>query len=379
MKKIWYRIADYVRETDKIFIILCLFAGMFGCTAVLSATNYTGSHRQFFVQFFCNIIGFAAAVLISTVDFETMMRWWFVAAAVGVVPVILTFFIGFAPAGTDDKAWLMLPGNITFQPSELLKIAFIVTFTTHLIKIDDKVNKFPHLFLLGLHGAFPVALIHFQGDDGTALVFAIMMVCMLFAAGLKVRYFVIAIVCVLIAAPLIYFFVMNSDQQARIQTIFDLEADIQGAGYQQWRGRAALAGGGIFGQGLFKGELTQLGKAGIPESYNDFIFTCIGEELGILGCLGVIGVLIAICFRALHTGKVCKKPAGSIICAGFFGMVAAQSLINIGMCVSLLPVIGITLPFFSAGGTSLCCLYCGIGLVLSVYLHKDSRVLELYI
>ena len=377
MKRLWYIIADYLRETDKLFMIICLFTSLFGCAAVLSTTRFTGSSRQFLTQLVGTLLGLAAAIFISNLDFVTITRHWYVAALIGLVPVILTFFIGVAPEGTDDRAWLILPGGLSFQPAELLKIAFIVTFSAHLGKVADEVNKLKKLIPLCIHGAIPVVLIHFQGDDGTALVFALMFVCMLVSAGLSWKYVVSALGAAVVAAPIVYFFVMNSDQKKRLQVIFDLESDLLGAGYQQWRGRAALASGGIFGQGYMKGELTGLGSNGVPEGYNDFIFTCIGEELGMLGCLAVVILLATICLRALRNAKICKNPIGKYICVGFFGMVAAQTIINIGMCVSILPVIGITLPFFSAGGTSLCCLYFGVGLVMSAYLHRDSRIVYL--
>ena len=118
-------------------------------------------------------------------------------------------------------------------------------------------------------------------------------------------------------------------------------------------GRAALANGGFFGQGLFRGSLTQNG--GVPEGQNDFIFVSIGEELGIVGCLAVIILLCIICIRCLKAARLCRKESGKIIAVGFFAMMFAQMFINLGMCLALLPVIGVTLPFFSAGGTSLVC------------------------
>lgn len=377
MSKIWSAIADYVREADKVMLALCLCATSFGCVAVLSATRFTGSLRQFIMQVGAMLLGLFAAVLISLFDFETLTARWYVAAVIGVVPVLLTFVIGFAPAGTDDKAWLNL-GFTTFQPAELLKICFILTFCAHLNRVSEKINQWKYLIPVCLHGAAPVLLIHQQGDDGTALVFAIMVLCMMWAAGVKLRYFLIAFSAVIVAAPLIYFFVMNPDQQARIRNIFDLEADLRGAGWQQWRGRIALANGGWFGQGLFHGTLTQLGRSGVPEGYNDFIFVTIGEELGFFGCLAVIGLLFAICMHCLKVAKVCNRKTGKLICVGFFGMLFAQTIINLGMCLSITPVIGVTLPFFSAGGTSLSCLYLGIGLILSVWRHRNSRTLYLH-
>ena len=372
MKRILSGIADYIRETDKILIALCTLASLYGCVAVLSA----GSSRQFLVQFVSLILGILIAIVLSKIDYEFYKKIWPVAAVIGLIPVFLTFYIGYAPDGTDDKAWLMLPGNISFQPAEFLKIIFVITFSLHLGAVKEKLNKLRHVLLLCLHGAFPVLLIHFQGDDGTAMVFFIMFLCMLFAAGLKLRYFLAAFLAIAVVCPIAYLYILNDDQKARILSIFNLESDLLGSGWQQWRGRVALANGGIFGKGLFSGDLVQSGS--IPEGYNDFILTAIGEELGLIGVVAVFLLLILICIRILRVSSISRDSMGSYICVGIFSMLAAQLIINAGMCLSLLPVIGVTLPFFSAGGTSLCCLFCGIGLVLSVYMHRTSRTLYLH-
>ncbi len=378
MRRLFSRIADYIRETDKILFALCIAATAFGCLSVLSATRFTGSMRQFIMQNVGMVMGLVAAVVLSLINYEKITKFWFLIAAVGIIPVALTFVIGVGPAGTDDKAWLNL-GVTTFQPSELLKACFILTFSYHISKVGmDNINKLKYLIPVCIHGAIPVVLIHFQGDDGTALVFAIMVLCMLWAGGVKKRYFVTLFVLVIAAAPLIYFFVMNPEHQARVKLMFDIEGDLRGSGWQQWRGRVALANGGLFGQGLFRGTLTQMGDAGVPEGYNDFIFVTIGEEWGFVGCIVVMALLFAICIRCISVSKMCRKPCGKLICIGFFGQLAAQIIINLGMCLSLLPVIGVTLPFFSAGGTSLSCLYLGVGLVLSVYMHRNSRTLYLH-
>lgn len=376
MRSIWNSIADYIRECDKILILLCFAASGYGCLAVLSSTNYLGSTRQFVIQLITVFLGLALVVLISRLDYDNYKKFWPAIALVCLIPVILTFFIGFAPAGTDDKAWLRLPGGLTFQPSELLKIAFIITFSLHLEKIGENINKVRYLIPVLLHGFFPIILIHLQGDDGTALIFAVIMAFMMFMAGLKARYFIIFGALILVSLPIIYFVVMNPDQQARVLSVFNLENDLKGSGWQQWRGRIALANGGIFGQGLFKGQLTQTGN--VPESYNDFIFVSIGEELGLAGCLLVLLLLGGICLRVLQIGSMAREKRGQLICVGVFAMLLSQVMINLGMCLSITPVIGVTLPFFSAGGTSLLCLYCGIGVIMSVYMHRNSRVMRLY-
>lgn len=376
MKRVWYAIVDYIRESDKLMIFITLATSLFGCVMVLSSTRYTGSTKQFITQLVAVFLGMTAAIVLSGADYKRIMKLWPVVAAIGLIPVFLTFFVGFAPSGTDDKAWLMLPGNITFQPSELLKIAFIVTFTVHIRAVEEEINQFKNLFLLALHGAVPVALIHFQGDDGTAMIFMCIMLCMLFAGGVKPKFFIILFATIIVAIPIIYFVVMNDDQRARVLTLFNPESDLRGIGWQQWRARIALANGGFFGAGLFKGPLTQV--AGVPKGYNDFIFVSIGEELGLLGCTAALILLCAMCLRALKVGKLAHDNAGRLMCTGFFAMIAFQTIINVGMATSLLPVIGITLPFFSAGGTSLCCLFLGVGLVLSIYRHRNPRTIYLH-
>ena len=376
IKNLFLRIADYIRETDKILLILVFAASGYGCLAVLTATAYTGSLRQFLTQLFAMLAGLVIAVFVSNIDYKNLQRHWYLIAALGVLPVLLTFFIGFAPEGTDDKAWLLLPGGMSFQPAELLKICFIITFATHLSKVKPHINKLKTLIPLVIHGGFPVALIHFQGDDGTALVFAVIFIVMLFSAGLKLRYFAIAGAAAVLAAPFIYFFVLSEDQKARILYLFDLESNLQGIGYQQWMGRIALANGGFFGQGLFKGELTQM--QGVPEGHNDFIFVSIGEEMGLLGCIVVLILLCAICFRCVKIARLSADDSGMYIATGVFAMFCAQTVINIGMCTSVLPVIGVTLPFFSAGGSSLLCMLCSVGVVLSVYNHRNSGIIYLH-
>lgn len=374
--RLWSKIADYLRECDKLLLILCFVSGSFGCVAVLSATRSLGHHRDFFMQAFALLLGIAAAVIISSFDYRRIARFWPIIAAVTLIPVVLTFFIGYAPGNTDDKAWLMIAG-ISFQPSELLKIGFTLTFGLHLSRVSGEINKLKNVLLLCVHGLFPVALIFVQGDVGTAIIFAFMFIGMMFAAGLKIWYWVAAFGSAVVAAPLAYFFLLNDDHRERIANIFNIEADLLGAGWQQWRGRIALANGGFFGQGLFRGPLTQV-KDGIPEGHNDFIFCSIGEELGMLGCLTVVLLLLGICLRILKISRNTNDRFGRFICVGVFSMFAGQIIINLGMCLSILPVIGVTLPLFSAGGTSLLFLFAGIGLVMSVHMHRSSLKLHLH-
>ncbi len=375
MRRFLGSVADYIRETDKILLMLCTFATLYGAVLVLSATFISSGYQRFLVQLIGLMLGVFVAVLFSLVDYKNMLKYWYLFAFFTVGLVLITFQFGYAPPGTDDKAWLALPFGQSIQPSELLKIGFIISFAAHVNRLNPKkINRFRTVALLCIHGAIPVLLIHLQGDDGSALVIACVFLAMLYVAGVHVGYFIAAGISIAVAVPLFWFFIMNDDQKQRILALFqpELYEDII---YQQSRGETAIGSGGWFGYGLFNGPYVQSGK--IPLGYNDFIFASAGEELGYIGCLIIIILLAAICIRILVVGNRARDKSGKILCVGVFTMFAAQALINLGMCLRVLPVIGVTLPFFSAGGTSIVCLFLGIGLVLSVYCHRNVKALVL--
>ena len=206
---------------------------------------------------------------------------------------------------------------------------------------------------------------------GSALVFMIITVCMLFVAGLHWGYFLGGILLVIAALPLAWMFLLGNIQKERFLALIypELYPDVI---YQQERGMAAIGGGGITGQGLFNGTLTQQNN-GIPESENDMIFAVIGEELGLVGCILALVILTLIVVRIARTGKHDKIGNTKVMCYGVASMIAGQVIINVGMCLMLLPVIGITLPFFSAGGSSNLCIYFSVGLILSFYRYNQQR------
>lgn len=374
VRKVFSAIADYIRETDKILLGLCLAASLFGSFMILSATRYTGSASKFYVQLVAVFLGLAAAVVISLIDYKNIVRFWPLIAAGAVGLVLLTLKFGYTPEGSDDSAWLLLPGGLSLQPSELLKIAFSITFAKHVSMIrESDLNKFRNVVLLALHGLSPFALIVIQGDDGSALILLVIFLVMFFAAGVKWRYFAIGAAALAVVVPIAWFRFLSSWQKNRILILFDHEMDPLGIGWQQGQSVSAIASGGVLGKGYMQGSYAQSGA--VPKGYNDFIFATVGEELGFFGSLALVAILFLICFRILMVAKRSRDRMGVIICVGIFGMFMAQTLVNLGMCLYLFPVVGVTLPFFSAGGTSLVCLYLGVGMVLSVYKHRNKRVL----
>lgn len=373
-KKAVQAVGRYFRLTDKLLLLFCMAASALGIvliTAIAQSDTYpTVGMITVKVQIVATALGLVGAIIISEFDYHFLARIWKIHAPLVVFLVLLTFFIGLQRGEVDDRAWLPLPFGLSLQPSELLKISFILTFSLHLSKVSDNLNSLSNLALLCLHGAFPCLLIHFQGDDGTALIFFLIFGFMLVSAGLAWRYILAAVTAVAVAAPIAWNFVLSNDQKLRILAVYFPEKASAAVLDQQAAGKLAIGSGQIWGNGLFHVENREY----IPEAKNDFIFAFAGESLGYVGCIAIILLLTAICLRILLNARHAADPLGSFIYVGVFANIACQAVINIGMCISVLPVVGVTLPFFSAGGTSIVSLYAGIGLALSVYRHSNTSL-----
>lgn len=376
MKRILHAVTSYLRQTDKWLWAMCL--SLSACSVLLlCGIHFSGNAinaadvglRQIAVQAGAAAIGAGAAVVISRFDYHTLGRLWKLHVPLMYGLVLLTFLIGEGtPARPEDKSWLRL-GPLTLQPTELLKISFILTLAYHIYKLHDQVNRPVNLLAICAHGAIPILLVHFQGDDGTALVIALVFVGMLFAAGISWKYIVAAAVALVATAPLVWTHIVNPDQKQRILALFDPNADLLGGLYQQYNAKLAIGSGQIWGKGLF-GVSHQY----VPEVHNDFILAFIGESFGYVGCLAVIALFGALCCKTLANARRAEDSLGRLICVGVFSLITAQIFVNVGMCLMVLPVIGITLPFLSAGGSSVLAIYLGLGLVLSVYMHTSQNL-----
>ncbi len=372
MKKIWHVLVRYFKETDKIILLLCFVCSAYS-VLLMCGIHHSGmaTIRAVQMQIITSLLGLVAAMIISSFDYHFLSKLWKLYYPVCIGLVVLTYFFGEQRVeSVDDKAWLPIPFlGINFQPSELLKIAFILTFALHLEKVGEGIKDIKNLLFLCVHGAIPCLLIHFQGDDGTALIFLFIFLSMLFSAGIQLRYIIIAGSALIVAAPLAWLYLLSSDQKLRILALFIPDLDTNGILYQQYNAKIAIGSGGGFGEGLFIGEHVY-----VPEIHNDFIFSFVGQSLGFVGCISVIFLLFLICGRLLNFSRKANDLLGGYICIGVFATIAFQSIVNIGMNLSILPVIGVTLPFFSYGGTSVTTLYMGIGLALSVYMHNKEHL-----
>lgn len=376
--RVVHAVASYVKNTYIAYWCVLLFSSVYSCLLVYSATYIYGT-RTYMVQIIACIVGYLAAIVISLMDYERLGELWYFVAGVCLFLVGLTFIIGEGAQGefstADDKAWLNIFG-VSFQPSELMKIGFLVTFSYHLSNTikNGNLNSLPHLMLLLAHIGFPTLLIVLQGDLGTALMFLVMSIVIIIGSGVDWKYLLFGALAAFAVMPLLWEH-MGTTQRDRIRAVYNPhEGDEMGVLYQQTMGKLAIGSGGLTGQGWTQGRMTQAGL--VPSDHNDFVFSVASEEFGFIGGSLVIILEVIIMIMTLHTAIHARDNMGRFICLGFFGLIAAQTVFNIGMCLSLLPVIGITLPFFSAGGSSSMCLYFGVGLVLSVYMRKNEANLK---
>lgn len=312
-------------------------------------------------------LGVIAAVVISFMDYRRLVKLWFIFVPIALALVALTFTsLGYQREGADDQAWIRI-GSFTLQPSEVLKLAFILSFSYHLSRDEEDMNKPVHMLLLLIHGAIPIGIVAKQGDYGTAIVFAAIFGFMMVSSRISWKYLAAAPVVIAGVVAVMWFFFLSEFHKKRILILFHPGTDPENIEYQQDLGLAALRSGGVFGKGLFADANEYIY---VPELHNDFIFAYAGQVFGFVGSLGLIIVLSYICLKVFADSRVTRDRLGRFICMGAFGLFFTHCVMNIGMVLKVLPVIGVPLPFLSGGGTAMVSMYAVIGLVLSTYSHR---------
>ncbi len=369
MRELKEKIADYFREIDKTMILAAVLCSVL--SVVLLNSIYVNEVLDIgaddaVTQAIAAGIGFASMITLSLIDFHKLTKLWYIYVPVILIMVALTFTsLGYKREGADDQAWLNL-GFVSIQPSEFLKIVFVLTFSLHLSKDEENMNRPLHMLLLLLHGLVPMGIVVLQGDYGTAIVFAMMLLIMLMMAKIAWQYVVAAMVAIPAALWVVWNFILGDLHKNRILVLFNPGTDPEGLEYQQDLGLTALAYGKLFGVGVYGGEE----YVSVPEMHNDFIFSYVGEALGFVGAMAVVLALTLICLRTLLSGIRLPDRQGIFICVGVFAMLLTHCIMNIGMVLKVMPVIGIPLPFLSAGGSATLSMYMALGLVLSARLHS---------
>ena len=378
MKKVLGFALDFMRRADMFLFALCSVCAIYGMVIISSATaSYDGGSLRFMlVQGLAFIIGIGLYCLLTVFDIDIIASRW---------PLLLVFSSGFlmttllwgeTTSGGSGGSWLRF-GGIGIQPTEVVKFVYIVMMAKHVsyLKAYKNLNSPVSVIQLGLHFAGMFLLVIWTSDDlGSAMVFFFIFVVMLFVAGLKLYWFAAGIAAVAAALPIMWTKFFRQYQRDRILAPYFPSVDPEGTGvrWQANNSRIALASGQFWGRGLYKGAQSQ--SSAIPEKHTDFIFAVAGEELGMIGCIIIILLLSCIILRCAYIGVKSRNTMNMLICFGMAATIFFQTFENIGMCMGLTPVIGITLPFFSYGGSSLFSMFAAMGIVSGIkYRPKPQR------
>ncbi len=382
MRNFIQEIKNTIRKGDMVLLMLCLATSAFGCLFLASATNapkFGSSTRYIVVQLAATALGVVCYLLVSSVnlDFLSEHRGALTVFNIGLLLMLLPF-------GTDHKtgnrSWLefsFLPFNI--QPAEICKILYIVimasVMSSHQNRLSHVSSVIHMLFHLGLLFGVNMVVSH---DLGVSAIFIFIFAGMTFSGGVKMVWFAIAGVCIAVGVPIIWPY-LDDHQRNRIEYLFNPSIDPNGlgVGWHTSESLKSLTGGGLTGQGLFNGNRTQAGA--LYAQHTDYVFASIGEELGFLGCTMVVLVLLAIIIRCIWVGTQTPDYMRRLVCFGAASALIFQVISNVGMCIGVTPVIGLTLPLISYGGSSIVTIYTMLGLVSGVHARPAPRSHERYI
>ncbi len=353
-----------IKRIDPILFGATAFLSFMSLLTIFGAMDNFG-RSKLVMQLAMTVLGTVMVILLANLDYKFFIsRFYIFMFVASAVLLALTLVIGISGENMDtaNQSWLRLwPGGPMIQPSEFVKFTFVCTFAKHLEAVHGRINKPTVLLGLLAHAGVIVGLILLSGDLGVSLVYIGLIAVMLFCSGLSLWYFLGGAVVVGLSLPFLWDF-LKPYQQDRIIYGFSPELDPLGYGMQPLMSLDAISEGGFFGKGLMEGGIYE----DLAASHTDFIFATVCEKFGFVGgalVLFAIGVIVArIFYIALHT----SDKTGRFICCGIAAIFILQTLENIGMCMALIPVVGITLPFMSAGGSSMLALYMIVGLVHSV-------------
>ena len=376
-------IRAFLDRGDRLLLSLCLLASGFGLVLIYSATRYmdaAAGMRCMVIQAAGILLGVVAYVLLSSVDIElfTEKSWkWLLAFGVFINLLLLTP-LGTGREETGNNSWLSIPGfPVNLQPAEIAKLTFVMLLARQMDRQRERgISRPASVFQLAGHTLFMIGLIVVtSGDFGMALTYGIIFVVMAWAGGVKKRWFLLAAVACAAGVVVIWPHVSGVYFAKRISVVIDhltgnpdtLWEQSQGAGWQQTRSILAIGSGGLFGMGYLNGTQTQsASEQSLPARHTDEIFAVCGEEFGLVGCVLLLALLGAIILRCVWVARRACSPQSAFIAMGYAGMLLAQVGVNVGMCLYVFPVVGITLPFISYGGSSILTMFAAMGIVSSI-------------
>lgn len=383
MRDYFRELRNFFRKGDMVLLVLCLATSAFGCLIIASVTNavkFGGSTRYLIIQIGATILGVLLYAMMSSLDadFISEHRGILVAFNIGLLLLLIPF-------GTDNdtgnRSWLnfsFLPFNI--QPAEICKIFYILTMASVMASHQNRLSHVTSVVHMAIHLILIVGVnMLVSSDMGVSLIFVFVFIGMAFAGGVKLFWFLIGGGAVAAVAPVLWYRMSEEQKNRILYVIWPDQIDPLGLdeGWHTSQSLKSLTGGGLTGQGLFEGNRTQSGS--LYAQHTDYVFSSIGEELGFVGCLFVLLLLGAIIARCIWVGTQSPDFMRKMICFGAASALIFQVCINVGMCIGVIPVIGLTLPLISYGGSSIATIYAMLGLVSGVHARPAPRSHERYI
>lgn len=365
---------------DLVLLLMLVALNAFGMLMIASTTKTYGDGNYLLVQSLASLLGIFIYVLLSSIDtaFFAEHRYWLVLFNIFLLLMLIPFG---TDGGTGNRSWLDLP-LIPFyvQPAEICKITYVLIMASVMSSFQSRISSVRAVIIMVVHLGLLAGLNMVLSEDlGVTLIFVFIFVGMAFTGGVNPLWFIAAIGSMVAAFPVLWSF-LDDYQKLRIEILFNPDLDPLGTGarYHTVRALRSLSGGGMTGQGLFQGHRTQTPGA-LFAQHTDYIFAAIGEELGFVGCLLVVAALCAVIIRIIWVGNRSQDYMRRLVCFGCASALIFQILSNIGMCVGITPVIGLTLPFVSYGGSSIVTSYTMLGLVSGVYARPAPTSLERYV
>ena len=377
LKKILPQLRDFVHRADMFLFTMSVICALYGIVVIASATkSYENGSAQFvIVQTLALVLGILLFIAMTVIDVDIFAQHW--TWLYGLSALLLLSLIPFgAVSDTGNNGWLRFFG-IGIQPTEIVKLAFIIVLAKQLAYLKDykNLNSVTSVAQIVGHFILMFGLILVTAQDlGSALVYFFIFAVMLFVAGVKIYWFIMGAAAIACMVPIFWTYFLEDYQRNRILAPYDssIDPDNTGINWQQNQSKIALASGQLTGTGL--GDGTQSQSNAIPGKHTDFIFAVIGEELGLIGACLVLLLLMIIVVRCIQVGLRSGSTMSMLVCFGVAATVVFQTFENVGMCIGIAPVVGITLPFFSYGGSSLFSMFAAMGLVSGIkYRPKPAR------
>jgi rod shape determining protein RodA len=343
---------------------------VYGSVIVQSATSGMDGGEALFRRHLAGIaLGMIPLALFWLLDYRRLEGWLGPLVVLATILIISPRIPGLGYEAGGATSWLAIGGFRLFQPSEPAKLVTILIMAIVISQYRGSIEKPKDVLRIMAYLAVPLVLIMFQPDLGTAMVFVAITLGMLLIGGLKPRYFAaFAVVGVLLIGLVLQFDLLAQYQEDRLLVFIDPERDPWGAGYNLAQSKVAIGSGELTGQGLGSGSQSNLNF--LPARHTDFVFSVLGEELGFVGVVVLLGLYLALLVVSLEISASSSDLVGSLIVAGVISMWTFQILINIGMTVGLMPITGIPLPFMSYGSSFMVTNLAATGMLLSVWSRR---------